>query len=243
MFLFMFVGRDLRLLLHLGFLTLLLRCCLLLRLSFLQDVGKQGSCKMFLILVLVFGYPHPLPLAWRYHTRLQLVCAINGGCTQYDIVLCLEHVHFLYAVHVHLVVLTAAEQVHLQVRLCLSHRIVFLCQFHSQTVHRVLRLFQCGEEAVQVCLVRIDGKRLLSFWLDIHRPTLVVILHHLYAIEAHLLALAYSIAYVYLGYVLQLPVLQSCHCDVLSCKIAVIRMVAQCTIGIVELDRQKTFLL
>ena len=181
---------------------------------------------MFLILVFVFGYPHPLPLAWRYHTRLQLVCAINGGCTQDDIVLCLEHVHFLYAVHVHLVVLTAAKQVHLQVWLCLCHRIVFLCQFYSQTVHRVLRLFQCGEEAVQVRLVGIDGKSLLSFWLDIHRPTLVVILYHLYAVEAHLLALAHGITHVYLGYVLQLPVLQPCHRDVLSCKIAVIRMVA-----------------
>ena len=114
----------------------------------MQDVSKQGSSKMLFVLVLVFGNPHSLPLAWRYHTRLQLVCAINGDCTQNDIVLCLEHVHFLYAVHVHLVVLTAAKQVHLQVRLCLCHRIVFLCQFHSQTVHRVLRLFQCGEEAV-----------------------------------------------------------------------------------------------
>ena len=198
---------------------------------------------MLFVLVLVFGNPHSLPLAWRYHTRLQLVCAINGGCTQNDIVLCLEHVHFLYAVHVHLVVLTAAKQVYLQVWLCLCHRIVFLCQFHSQTVHRVLRLFQCGEEAVQIRLVGIDRECLLSFWLDIHRPTLVVILHHLYAVEAHLLALAHGIAYFYLGYVLQLPVLQSCNGDILSCKIAVIRMVAQCAIWVIELDRQKTFLL
>lgn len=88
-----------------------------------------------------------------------------------------------------------------------------------------------------------DGKSLLSFGLDIHRPTLVVILHHLYAVEAHLLALAHGITHVYLGYVFQLPVLQSCHSDVLSCKIAVIRMVAQSAIGIVELDRLKTFLL
>ena len=148
MFFLILIGGDLRFLLHLGFINLLFRCSLLLCLSFLQDVSKQGCCKMFLILVFVFGYPHPLPLAWRYHTRLQLVCAINGDCTQNDIVLCLEHVHFLYAVHVHLVVLTAAKQVHLQIRLCLCHRIVFLCQFHSQTVHRVLRLFQRGEEAV-----------------------------------------------------------------------------------------------
>ena len=231
------IGGDLRFLLHLGFLNLLLRCSLLLRLSFLQDVGKQGSSKMLFVLVLVFGNPHSLPLAWRYHTRLQLVCAINGDCTQNDIVLCLEHVHFLYAVHVHLVVLTTAKQVHLQVRLCLCHRIVFLCQFHPQTIHRVLRLFQCGEEAVQIRLVGIDGECLLSFGLDIHRPTLVVILHHLYAVEAHLLALAHGIAYFYLGYVFQLPVLQSCNGDVLSCKIAVIRMVAQCTIWVIKLDR------
>ena len=58
-----------------------------------------------------------------------------------------------------------------------------------------------------------------------------------------MLALVHGIAHIYLGYVLQLPVLQSCNGDVLSCKIIVIGVVAQGTIWIIELDHFHAFLL
>ena len=135
------------------------------------------------------------------------------------------------------------EQVHLQIRLHSSHSIVLLCQFHTKTVQGILRLFQRREEAVQVGLIRIDGERLLSFGLDIHRPAFIVVLQHLNAVESYLLGLCHSLCYIQLTHIFQFPISESWNRDSFSCKIAVIRTIAQSSVRIVEIHILKASLL
>lgn len=85
----------------------------------------------------------------------------------------------------------SVEQVHLQLRPAFSQGIIFLCQLATHFVNVIQRLFEGGEEAVQVILVRIDAITGLAFRLDIQCPTVFVILHHLDLLEPKIIRLFY----------------------------------------------------
>ena len=119
----------------------------------------------------------------------------------------LEHGHPLNPVQVN-VLRPAAEQVHFQVGLCFRQRIILVRQLHAYIFDIVHRLFECGEEAVQVVLVGIDTVPALMFGLQIQRPAVLVVLNHLYLVEADFVRPFDRRRYVQCGEHLQRPVLQ-----------------------------------
>ena len=117
----------------------------------------------------------------RHAPGLQFL-SVDGRHAQNTLLFGLEHGHTLNPVQVD-VLRPAAEQVHFQVGLGFRQCIILVRQFHAYIFDIVHRLFERGEETVQVVLIGIDTVPALMFWFQIQCPTVLVILDHLYLVE------------------------------------------------------------
>ena len=88
----------------------------------------------------------------------------------------------------------ASEKVNLQLGIAHGHGVVLLGKFSTELVNGFIRaILHGGEETIEVITLGIEVDTFLSFGLDVNRPTVVVILHHLHIVNGDLSVLTKGI--------------------------------------------------
>ena len=212
-----------------------------------EDIGKERSCEMGLVILLVIGQPHTLPLLWADLTGLYSL-AVNGRHTQDDTGLVLgglglEDIHTLDFSQF-LCRSLALKEIDFQFRLFIGHDIVFGGHVLAHTFTGfVVTLLDGNEELVHIILTGIDGESFLILRLDVHGPLAFVILQHEHLVKVNGTRAFHRISNIKSRDVFQLPFVELGNADLLAVEVTVIGSESQRTISVVELDGLKAFLL
>ena len=202
---------------------------------------------MGLVVLLVIGQPHTLPLLWANLTGLYSL-AVNGRHTQDDTGLVLgglglEDVHTLDFSQF-LCRSLALEEIDFQFWLFIGHDIVFGSHVLAHTFTGfVVTLLDGNKELVHIILTGIDGESFLILRLDVHGPLAFVILQHEHLVKVNGTRAFHGIGDIELRDVLQLPFVELGNADLLAVEVAVIVSETQRAVGVVEVHGLKAFLL